>query len=82
MFQVIKLTFLKFAVEEHGTFVKVYDGEDSSAPLLDKFTGSRLPNEIVYNTTYLFVSYESHTSWTNDEFNIKYTGVEPGKLSS
>ena len=79
MFQVIKLTFLKFNVEEH--FVKVYDGEDSSAPLLDKFKGEK-PNEIVYNTRYLFLSYESLRSWDMDEFSIRYTGVEPGRLSS
>ena len=40
---VVKLTFLTFATEQNGDFLKIYDGTDGSAPLLGNLSGIYLP---------------------------------------
>lgn len=41
--EVVKLTFLTFATEQNGDFLKIYDGTDASAPLLGNLSGIYLP---------------------------------------
>ena len=74
-FQFVKLEFLRFYVGSCCDHVKVYDGEDASAPLLGSFDGDSVPADIVSGSNDLFVTFKNDYSLTYDGFNIKYSAL-------
>ena len=72
--QTITLIFLKFDGSPHLS-VKVYDGENTLAPLLGRFTGQTLPSDIRSSGRSLFVSIESDSFVNGEEINMKYTAA-------
>lgn len=69
------MTFLKFDVESVNDFVKVFDGENTSAPLLGTYSGPTFPENITSSTNYLFVSFDSDGSVTKKGFSVKYSAA-------
>ena len=78
--QIVKLNFLTFDVELANTCTKydtlrVYDGEDNSAPSLATLCGQTVPGDIVSSNNDLFVHFKSDNSITQSGFQIKYTAI-------
>ena len=71
----MKLEFLTFQTESCCDRVKVYDGEDTSAPLLGTFSGYSVPADVVSGSNYLFVTFETDTSSIRNGFTIKYSAT-------
>ena len=61
----------------HGV-VKVYDGEDASSLVLGTFEGRILPEYLLSNNRYVYVSFETQSSGTDDEFLVSYIATPPG----
>ena len=61
----------------HGV-VKVYDGEDTSSPVLGTFSGRVLPGYILSSSRFVYVSFETQSSGTADEFLVSYIATQPG----
>ena len=76
MLQVINVTFLVFNVM-HGV-VKVCDGKDTSSLVLGTFRGQILPEYILSNSRYVYVSFETQSTWTDGEFLVRYIATSPG----
>ena len=76
MLQVINVTFEVFDIT-YGV-VKVYDGEDSSSPVLGTFSGRVLPGYILSSSRHVYVSFETQSSSTVDEFLVSYIATQPG----
>ena len=70
------MTFLVFNVP-HGV-VKVYDGADTSSLVLGTFRGRILPEYILSRSRYVYVSFETQSSATVDEFLVSYIATPPG----
>ena len=61
--------------------VNVYDGANSSSPLLGIFCGSMVPGDVISGSSSLFVTFESDRSVTGSGFDIEYSEMEDtGKL--
>jgi len=85
------LAFTEFQLEADYDFVRVYDGPDSSAPLLAQLSGSAVPDNIIGTTSTIFVKFESDFSMADHGFVAIYSGFsgdelcfdcEVGKVSS
>ena len=71
----MKLDFLTFQLESCCDYVKVYDGEDKSAPLLGEFSGDSVPADIYSRSNDLFVTFTTDSSRTYDGFRITYSAL-------
>lgn len=70
-----------FDVQSVRDFVKVFDGENTSARLLGTYSGHNLPENITSSTNYLFVSFDSDASVIDKGFSVKYSAANlNGKL--
>jgi len=78
--QVITLEFLSFHTEQCCDIVYVYDGSNSSAALVGRFSGHNVPGDIVSDSS-LFIYFRSDGSMTTNGFKIRYTISDnsPGK---
>ena len=72
---VIELLFYVFATESSADFVRVYDGDSTSAPLIGQFRGSSLPAPITSSSTKLYVQFTSDGSSEYRGFNAHYRGI-------
>eukprot|EP00004_Rigifila_ramosa_P001262 TRINITY_DN11181_c0_g1_i1.p1 TRINITY_DN11181_c0_g1~~TRINITY_DN11181_c0_g1_i1.p1 ORF type:complete len:462 (-),score=75.87 TRINITY_DN11181_c0_g1_i1:25-1332(-) len=63
----LSLVFNTFDTEASADFVRIYDGETTSAPLLGEFSGSTLPAAIASGKNALLISWTSNAA-----------GVSPG----
>ncbi|MDD3876033.1 MAG: C10 family peptidase [Bacteroidales bacterium] len=73
----IKLVFDYFETESDSDFVRVYGGQDDTAPLLGEFSGNTLPQDITFNGQKLFVTFTSNDSIGGSGFSATYTGAVP-----
>ena len=71
----MKLKFRTFHTESCCDHVKVYDGEDNSAPLLGTFSGDSVPADISSGSNYLFVTFKTDSSSTRTGFTIEYSAI-------
>ncbi|WP_196888509.1 CUB domain-containing protein [Aureivirga sp. CE67] len=69
----IYLDFLEFNIQ-NDDFVKVYDGEDNSAPLLGEFTGDVIPNQIISTNEEgkMYIEFFSNNENTSDGWTASY----------
>ncbi|KAI0236767.1 Cubilin [Lamellibrachia satsuma] len=84
--KIIRLEFASFDVQfsfdvRNNTtcnhdMVKVYDGANSSSPLLGIFCGSMVPGDVISGSSSLFVTFESDRSVTGSGFDIEYSEIE------
>ena len=77
--QKIKLEFIKFDIQLSincsNDSVRLYDGEDDSAPWLGVFCGIFLRQYKYSSTNSMFVSFQSDSLETSDGFKMKYTAI-------
>ncbi len=72
----ITLEFIKCDLENPGDMVRIYDGPNSSAPLLGSFSGTGPSSPIVSTSPYVLVEFESNGSVTDRGFLISYTAKQ------
>ena len=72
---VIELLFYHFTTESSVDYVRVYDGESTSAPLIGRFSGSSLPVPITSSSTKLYVRFTSDHSVVYIGFIARYRGI-------
>ncbi len=58
----ITLSFASFSTEANADFVSVYDGADSTSPLLGKFSGDQLPPALVSSAGKMYIVFTSNES--------------------
>ena len=72
---VIELLFYTFTTESSADYVRVYDGDSTSAPLIGYFSGSSLPAPITSSSTKLYVRFTSDGSVVYAGFAARYQGI-------
>ena len=72
---VIELLFYTFTTESSGDYVRVYDGDSISSPLIGQFSGSSLPATITSSSTKLYVRFTSDGSVVYAGFTARYQGI-------
>lgn len=75
-------TFSEFEVEQHQEcaydHLELYDGTDSSAPILGRFCGSKKPDPVVATGSSLFLRFYSDASVQRKGFQaVHSTGAGP-----
>ncbi len=75
-FRYITLMWTDFDLES-GDFVRVYDGEDASAPLLGEYTGNTLPATVSSTGNQMFVIFETNGSGTAPGFKAEFLAAAP-----
>ena len=68
-----------FITEGGCDYVRVYDGNDTAAPLLHAFSGTSRPSDVFSSGNTVFVSFVTDISTTEDGFNIVYSTITSGK---
>ncbi|MBX2928843.1 MAG: hypothetical protein KF852_13490 [Saprospiraceae bacterium] len=69
----ITLTFTQMMVEAGFDFVRVYDGPNTSAPLLGTFSGAVIPGPITSSSGSLFVTFITDVSINGPGWSANYT---------
>ncbi|KAM4836887.1 CUB and sushi domain-containing protein 1 [Thomomys bottae] len=82
---VIALIFKSFNMEPSYDFLHIYEGEDSSSPLLGSFQGSQAPDRIESSGNSLLLAFRSDASVGLSGFAIEFKGTQgpgdPGGLA-
>ncbi len=73
----IALDFTSFSTEAGVDYVKVYDGADTSAPLLGSFSGNNLPNQLMSTGGSMLVHFTSSSSNTNSGWSAVFYNTIP-----
>ncbi len=73
----IKLTFDRFETESNMDFVRVYDGENTDAPLLGEYSGSTLPAAVSSTGNKMLVVFNSNESGTANGWMATYKAYMP-----
>jgi len=78
----VKLTFNSFSTESYD-YVKLYDGYDSSKPLIAILYGS-IDLSLPYTSTqrYMFITFTSDETITSSGFSANYTTPRPREPSA
>lgn len=72
----ITLSFLKFDTDADD-FVTVYDGDNSSSPVLGTFSGNDLPPAVTSTGASMFIVFEGGTELTGDGFLASFESAIP-----
>ena len=76
--QIVRLHFLRiFYYYYCNNRVNIYDGPDSSAPLVLSACGGTCPGDVVSSGNTLFLSFSSNGYHPYNDFRIVYHAVEP-----
>ena len=70
----LELTFYFFSTQFGTDFLYVYDGDSSSSPLIDKFSGTSLPASITSSSNKLHLKFTSDISNQLRGFIAGYRG--------
>lgn len=73
----VSLSFTSFSTEQGFDFVKIYDGNNTSAPLLGSFSGSSIPSSIISNGGSMLVHFTSNSNITSSGWEAAYTSSVP-----
>ncbi len=71
----IKLNFLEFNTEQDSDKVTVYNGINTSAPVIGTYSGSSLPSQISTTGRALCIKFHSNDSITSGGFLASYTST-------
>ena len=77
--QIIRLHFVNFDLKYFDDKVRVYDGNNASAPVLRTFTFTSRPTDVHSTGNTVLVSFITDGSYTGDGFKIVYSSI-PGKI--
>lgn len=80
--QAIQLTFLRFDTETGNDVLTVYNGSNSSAPVLGTYSGSTIPSSIQSTGKTLFLTFTSNGTDTAAGFLIAYKTISPSFCTS
>ena len=70
----LELTFYTFSTQLDTDFLYVYDGDSSSSPLIDKFSGTSLPAPITSSSNKLHLRFTSNSLTQLRGFTASYRG--------
>ena len=77
--QIVQLHFHSFDIETCSDCgcdsVRIYDGFDTSAPLLRNLCGSSLPGPVTSSGNVMFVYFTTDGSATRDGFSVQYSSL-------
>jgi hypothetical protein len=77
----IILRFEKFDTENANDIVNIYDGDNTSAPLLGSFSGNNLPPSVSSTGDKMLVTFTTNGSNTSDGWFANYEAVVPDYCS-
>ena len=69
----ITINFTSFSTESGYDYLRVYDGNSSSSPLLGTYSGSSLPPSLTSSGSSLYLRFTSDGSITRSGFELNYT---------
>lgn len=77
----IILNFSRFSTEKDKDVVNIYDGENSSAPLIGAFSGNEIPPTIIAESGKMFITFSSDSQnqgfgWSAT-YNTVHKTIEP-----
>jgi len=83
--QSLNLSFLEFRTEANKDFLTVYDGENTSAPVLGTFSGNSIPPTLTSTSGAFFLVFVTDAS-NNDfgwkvKYSSQYTGVQENEAA-
>ena len=70
----LEVTFFIFSTQLDADYLYVYDGDSSSSPLIDKFSGTSLPAPITSSSNKLHLRFTTDSSVTARGFRATYRG--------
>lgn len=73
----IELEFVDVNLEMTHDVIKVYDGNNASAPLIASFSGDSIPAVISSSGSELFITFNSNSSIRNRGFHANYKAFPP-----
>ena len=76
----MRLHFTSFHTESGYDKVRVYDGNNITAPLIHMFSGTSRPSDVISSGNTVFVSFVTDGSGKVDGFNIVYSTITAGKI--
>ncbi|OQA01207.1 MAG: Streptopain precursor [Bacteroidetes bacterium ADurb.Bin408] len=78
----IKISFDLLNTESSNDLVTIYDGENTSAPVLGTYSGTTLPSLITSNTGKVLVRFTTNGSGTAAGWHISYSSTFPNYCSN
>uniref|UniRef100_A0A8C9TQI4 CUB and Sushi multiple domains 3 n=1 Tax=Scleropages formosus TaxID=113540 RepID=A0A8C9TQI4_SCLFO len=69
---VLSLAFISFSIEPNYDFLYIYDGPDSSSPLIGSFQDSKLPERIESSSNTMYLAFRSDGSVSYAGFHLEY----------
>lgn len=73
----IKLSFDRFATEAGSDVVTVYDGDNTSAPVLGTFSGNTLPSQLTSTGKKMLVVFQTNGNTKAQGWSASYTTTKP-----
>jgi len=73
---IIKLDFTSFKTEVQHDWIKIYDGETTSAPLLGTYSGNNKPPQLIATSGKMLVHFKTNGTNTKDGWSAKYTSTK------
>jgi M6 family metalloprotease-like protein len=71
----VTATFTRIATQLSTDLVKIYDGTNSSAPLLGTYSGIVLPAAVTGNSGSLYIEFNTDASIVNAGWSLDYTSI-------
>lgn len=69
----IRLSFVQFSTEANADFVTIYDGADTTAPVLGRFSGQTIPPTIVSASGAVLVRFTTTAQTGDAGWTLEYT---------
>lgn len=69
----LTISFDLFETELNGDILKIYDGEDNTAPLLLEHSGSTLPNQFQASSNKVFIEFSTNNSEEYNGWVLRYS---------
>lgn len=82
----ITLSFSAFNTQQGHDFLKVYEGDSASAPMIGSFSGSTLPQQLTIPSGSMLVKFSSDNAgndlgWTASYTSVNTTGIKDNRLT-
>jgi hypothetical protein len=71
----IVLDFVKFEISDENDVITVYDGSNSSAPIIGVYSGTEIPTQIQSSGQSLFVTFTSNSTMQSKGWLAEYYSV-------
>lgn len=71
----IQLHFTSFDIESGNDFLKVYNGNNASSPLIGIFSGNTLPLPVKANSGRMYIEFSTNSSITKQGWSASYSAL-------